>query len=136
FVSDFDIRISDFATRISPLEDFMSSFPRKWLLQGPALFIGLCLTVAGSTTAADGDAPLLPDGDYPKMVKYAVKGIQDALKGSPDDTKATKAHTAAVMIAAYAQQNLSGADGQQRATVRDAALKLAETIKAKKFPEA
>jgi len=115
----------------------MISFPRKWALQATALLVGLCLlTIARSTTAAEGDAPILPDGDYPKMVKYGVKGIQDALKGSPDDTKATKAHTAAVMIAAYAQQNLSGADGQQRATVRDAALKLADTIKAKKFPEA
>jgi hypothetical protein len=117
----------------------MSSYPRKWAwaIRGTALIIGIgLLSVAGASSAADADGPLLPDADYPKMVKYAVKGIQDALKGTPDDTKATKAHTAAVMIAAYAQQNLSGADGQQRATQRDAALKLAETIKAKKYAEA
>jgi hypothetical protein len=40
------------------------------------------------------------------------------------------------MIAAYAQENLGGADGQQRATVRDAALKLADTIQSKKYAEA
>jgi hypothetical protein len=117
----------------------MCGYPRKWAwaIQGTALILGIgLLSVAGASSAADSDGPLLPDGDYPKMVKYAVKGIQDALKGTPDDTKATKAHTAAIMIAAYAQQNLSGADGQQRATVRDAALKLADTIKAKKYAEA
>ena len=117
----------------------MSFHPRKWAwaIQGTALI--LCIwsfSVASTSSAADSDGPLLPDADYPKMVKYAVKGIQDALKGTPDEIKATKAHTAAVMIAAYAQQNLSGGDAQQRATQRDAALKLGDSIKAKKYADA
>src|SRR5262249_32013749 len=97
----------------------------------------ICLvSFCGRGQAADADGPIVPDADYPKMVKMAVKGIQDALKGTPDDIKATKARTAAVMIAAYAQQNLSGADGQQRATVRDNALRIAALIQSKKFAEA
>jgi hypothetical protein len=67
----------------------------------------------------------------------SVKGIQDALKGGdPDDAQAEKARTAAVMIAAYSQANLAGPDGQQRATVRDASLKVADLIKGKKYAEA
>ncbi len=93
------------------------------------------LTVLGSR-AADSSAPLLPDAEYPKMLQRNVKSIQTALKGTPTPEKAEKARTDAVLIAAYAQQNLNGADGQQRATVRDAALKVADLIKAKKYAEA
>ena len=86
--------------------------------------------------AADNKSPLLPDADYPKMLQRNVKSIQAVLKGSPGEALQEKARTDAVMIAAYAQQNLEGSDGQQRATVRDAALKVADLIKAKKFAEA
>jgi hypothetical protein len=95
---------------------------------------GLWLSAAGG---AEGDKEqFLPDSEYAKMVKRSVKGIQNALKGNPGAESLEKARTAAVMIAAYAQQNLDGPDGQQRATVRDAALKLADLIKAKKLDEA
>src|SRR5262249_22306270 len=111
----------------------MSSRLWNWVLLAAGI---LMVSLAGSGSAADPKGQLLPDDDYPKMVKYAVKSIQDALKGTPDDVKATKARTAAIMLAAYAQQNLGGADGQQRATVRDAALKLADTIEKKKYADA
>lgn len=85
---------------------------------------------------ADGQEVKLPDDDYPKLVDYAVTGIKDALKDTGEEANVRKAHTAAVMLAAYAQANLGGKDGQERATVRDAALKLAETIRKEKFADA
>lgn len=105
-------------------------------IRGAAL-VGIGLAVlATAGQAADEPAQVLPDADYAKMLKYLAKGIQDALKGSPSEEQATKARTAAVMIAAAAQQNLSGADAAQRAAVRDAALKVAEAIRDKKYAEA
>jgi hypothetical protein len=97
----------------------------------------LLLTVAERPGNAGAPGPILPDSEYPKMVKYSVKGLQDALKGgNPKEELVVKARTAAILIAACAQQNLDAADGQQRATVRDAALKLADTIQKKNFAEA
>ncbi len=113
----------------------MSRQQRRWAIQGLVLAMGVWLLSSGSH-AADAPGQVLPDADYPKMLKYAVKGIQDSLKGTPKDELIIKARTAALMAAAYAQQNLEGADGQQRATVRDAALKIAEAIDNKKFAEA
>lgn len=111
---------------------------RRGALPGVILAAGMGLVMlAGGSQAADPPpAQVLPDEDYPKMLKVAVKGIQDALKGNPKEEQVTKARTAAIMIAAYAQQNLNGAEAAQRATVRDAALQIVEIIDAKKFPEA
>lgn len=104
---------------------------------GLLLALGLGLLAAVPGGAADPKGPLIPDSDYPKLLKRSVKGIQDALKGGkPSDENIEKAHTTAVLIAAYAQENLDGSDGPQRATVRDAALKAAEAIKAGKYDEA
>lgn len=102
---------------------------------GLALLVGLWL-LSVDAGAQSGKEQIVPDADYPKLVKRHVKGIQDALKGSPGDDMTEKARTSAVMIAAYAQQNLAGDDGQKRATQRDAALKVAELIKAKKYADA
>jgi hypothetical protein len=100
------------------------------------LALAVCLFSGAVYQGAEGGkATYLPDSEYPKMVKRNVKGIQDALKTS-EDAMIEKARTAAVMIAAFAQQNLDGADAQQRATVRDAALKVADLIKAKKYADA
>jgi hypothetical protein len=102
-----------------------------------SLFAAACgLTLLVSAPAADPPAPLLPDADYPKLVEFSSGVIRDALKGQPDKRAAGRARTAAIMIAAYAQQNLAGPDGQQRATLRDAALELAGLIKAKDFDKA
>src|SRR5262249_52546614 len=69
-------------------------------------------------------------------VKHLAKGIQDALKGSPKEEQVTKARTAAILIAVAAQQNLSGADAALRATQRDVALKIVDSIRDKNYAEA
>lgn len=109
---------------------------RGWMLRSVALTMGMWALAVLGGSAADNKSPLLPDADYPKMLVRNVKSIEAALKGSPSPEKAEKARTDAVLIAAYAQQNLSGADGAERATVRDAALKTADLIKEKKYAEA
>lgn len=113
----------------------MSRQQGRWAIQGLVLVMGVWLLSSGSR-AADAPGQVLPDADYPKMLKYAVKGIQDSLKGTPKDEMVIKARTAALMAAAYAQENLQGAEGQQRATVRDAALKIADAIDARKYADA
>lgn len=115
----------------------MKSFARSRGLGAVALLLGLWLVVVGVGDGAQGGKEqLLPDAEYPKMVKRNVKAIQDAFRGEQSAEMVEKAKTCAVLIAAYAQQNLQGPDGQKRATVRDAALKVADLIKAKKFAEA
>jgi hypothetical protein len=92
------------------------------------------VAVAETGSAADSKGPLVPDSDYPKLVKRLSKGITDALKdGKPSEEQAAKAQAAAVVIASAAQQRLDGTDGQQRATVRDVALNVVDAIKANKF---
>lgn len=113
----------------------MSRQQRRWAIQGLVLATGVWLLSSGSR-AADAPGQVLPDSEYPKMLKYASKGIQDALKGTPKDEMIIKARTSAIMAAAYAQQNLEGAEGQQRATVRDAAMKIVESIDARKYTDA
>jgi hypothetical protein len=100
-----------------------------------ALGLGL-LMVNSPSRAADADAQILPDGDYPVLAKYSAKNIQDALKGKPSDDAVQKAKMAAVLLAAAAQDNLAGKDAQQRATVRDGALKILDLIKAEKYADA
>ncbi|MBL8799678.1 MAG: hypothetical protein JNM56_37695 [Planctomycetia bacterium] len=109
---------------------------QRSVVAGAALALGVWLVGAAPSSAQNKDQ-VLPDADYPKMLQYGVKSVKDALKGaSPKEEFVAKARTTAIMIAAYAQQNLEGADAQQRATVRDAALKLAKTIDGKKYAEA
>lgn len=104
----------------------------RWLLT--------CLTLptAAFVSLLSADAPpsVLPDSEYPRLVEFSSGVITDALKDKPDKRNADKARTAALMIAAYAQQNLSGPDGAQRATVRDASLEVAALIKAKEYARA
>ncbi len=102
----------------------------------PFLLLTL-LAVAETGSAADSKSHVVPDADYPKLVKRLTKGIQESLKGGkPADEAREKARTAAVLIAAAAQTKLDGSDGQMRATLRDAALKVADAIKAGKYDEA
>jgi hypothetical protein len=101
------------------------------------LLVVSVLVMSQTGSAADSKGALVTDSDYPKLVKRLGKGITDALKGGkPSEENASKAQAAAVTIASAAQQNLDGKDGQQRATVRDAALKVAADIKAGKFDDA
>jgi hypothetical protein len=90
-----------------------------------ALSLGIGL-VAFHSKAADDKGSAVPDEDYAKLVAQSSKVIKDALAGEEPTLKdATKAKTAAVMIAACAQ---TGPMSPQRATMRDAALKLAEAL--------
>jgi len=116
----------------------MSLHTRWVMLRNTGLILVLCLTAFAerASQAADPPGPLVPDAEYPKLVKRFAKGIQDALKGDPSEENAAKAQVAAVLIASAAQQNLGGTDGQQRATVRDSALKVVDAIKAKKYKDA
>lgn len=103
------------------------------------LRIALSLVVFAALSngrAADLKEVVVPDAEYPKLVDFSSQVIREALKGKPEKRLADKAQLAALMIAAYAQQNLDGANGQQRATVRDAALEMAALIRAKKYAEA
>jgi hypothetical protein len=86
--------------------------------------------------AADDTKPLLPDSEYRRMLDHSAEVIRAALKDMPTQRSITRAQTAAVLMAAYAQQSLGGIDGQQRATARDAALELAALIKKKDFATA
>ncbi len=116
----------------------MTLHARAALLTKTGLLLALGLAFGAETLgrAADPKDPLVSDADYPKLVKRFTKGIAEALKGTPNDENISKARVAAVLLASAAQQNLSGADGQQRATVRDAALKVADTLKAGNAKEA
>lgn len=114
----------------------MQARTQRSIVAAAGLTLGVWL-LAVAPSAAQNKDQALPDSDYPKMLQYGVKSIKDALKGAaPKEEFVTKARTTAIMIAAYAQQNLAGADGQQRATVRDAALKVAKTIEGKKYADA
>jgi hypothetical protein len=86
--------------------------------------------------AADPATSILPDSDYAKQVEFSSGVVRAALKGKPDKRAGERARTAAIMIAAYAQQNLSAGNGPQRAALRDAALELAGLIKVKEYDKA
>lgn len=107
------------------------------------IVLGLVIGLVGLSQAQEGTGSLVPDGDYPKLVDSQLKAVQDALKvlkdsKDKDEIKKMKdkGRSGAVMIAAAAQDNLTGKDGQQRATVRDAALNLAALVKGEKFDDA
>lgn len=115
----------------------MTLYQRWVAVRNTGLLLVLVFGVIAPGAAADSKGPLVPDTDYAKFLKRGAKGIQDALKdGKPSEENKDKARTSALLIAAYAQANLDGADGQERATVRDAALKVIDLVKAGKFEEA
>jgi hypothetical protein len=103
-----------------------------------ALILGIGLTSfterTGAADAAGAGIPASAD-DYKKLVAQAAdvakKGIDE--KGKKG---LTKARGAAIMIAAYAQYADQGGPAGDRATVRDAAIKLADAIKANKLDDA
>ncbi|MFN4259962.1 MAG: hypothetical protein ACK4RK_11770 [Gemmataceae bacterium] len=102
------------------------------------LAVGIWLGTSGdSTTAADAPGSGIPidTTDFNKILEREVSIIQDALKGNPNKAALSKARTQAVMIAAYARYT-QGPDAELRATLCDAALKLADTIRAGKLDDA
>ncbi|MBL8799677.1 MAG: cytochrome c [Planctomycetia bacterium] len=103
-----------------------------------AVVLGVACTLLGqgAGTAADNKGSSLPPADYVRLVEPSVKVTVDALGGEVTRRSAEKARVAMVMLAAFAQYDLSGTDGAQRATLRDAALDTAARIKDKKYAEA
>jgi hypothetical protein len=112
-------------------------FVRKSAVRLGLLAFGIgFLSLSSAGTAADAPAPTVVDADYAKLLERQVKIIDEALKTPKDKTQVTKAKVAAVILAAIAQDDFSGANGQLRATVRDGALKVAALIDSKKFDDA
>lgn len=114
----------------------------RWAVRMTFLIAGLGL-MAGLGGAADGKDSAIPDADYPKLVDQQLKILQESLKAlkdakEPAESKKLieKSRCTAVMIAAIAQDNLSGKDAAQRATLRDASLAVAALAKSKKTDEA
>lgn len=94
--------------------------------------LALGLWFVGLSSAADEkskDSIPISDAAFKKLVAKSVDDIQKALAAGKEKKNATKARVQAVMIAAYAQNNEAG-------NVRDAAIKLAETIKGGKLDDA
>lgn len=113
----------------------------RWGVRAIVLAVGLCL-LAGPGTAADSKDPAVPEADYPKLVEQQVKVLEDTLKVLQDSKDTTekkkmtqKAHCTAVMLAAVAQDT-SAKDPAARASLRDAALKVAALVKAGKINDA
>ncbi len=110
-------------------------------VQTMVLAVGLWL-LAGPGTAADSKSPAVPEADYPKLVDHQLKVLEDTLKvlqeskDMSEKKKMTqKAHCTAVMVAAVAQDT-SAKDPALRASLRDAALKVAALVKAGKIDDA
>jgi len=110
----------------------MNANVRRWGI-GLGLVMALGLTAA---TEPDGPAVGLTDPEFDHLVERTVRIVRDALKDQPDEKNAEKARTAAIVIAAIAQYSQGGANAGRRATVRDAALRLAASIKAEKYADA
>lgn len=107
------------------------------------VFALVLVLLAGSLTGspetaagAGGPKSIMPEAAFSETVKEALQNIQGALDSKPNE-KSTPAlvRTNALMIAAAAQDNINrpGADVKQLATIRLAALKLAEASQKKKF---
>ena len=108
-----------------------------------AALLGLAIGLVGLGQAQEGKEVVVPEGEYPKLVDAQLKAVLEGLKALKETTDKEqikkmkdKARCGAVMIAAAAQDNLAGKDGQQRATVRDAALNLAALVTGEKYDEA
>lgn len=95
-----------------------------------AVMLVLGLWLVGLSSAADDKGGLvISEDDLKKLVAKSTDEIQKALKAGKEKKHVTRARVQAVMIAAYAQ-------GAESANVRDAAMKLADTIKGGKLDDA
>ena len=129
----------------------MRSHSRVLGFSAAALVLGaFLLVIAGSGTAADDKVmiwkPVVPEANLARLVDLNSQTIQEALDdligGKLPKTGIQKVHekaeATAILIAAYAQSGMGrpGANAKQLATLRDNALKVAETVKAKNYPAA
>lgn len=114
------------------------------LLGSFALVVTSGIWLARYSGAADATPATVPDTAYPKLAQRSLTTLQNCLKllakgklaKEVSDKLVRKGRVAAVMIAAYAQANLGGAEGHQRATVRDAAIDIAGLMKKEEWEKA
>jgi hypothetical protein len=103
-----------------------------WLLTGP-----------GTTAKENGEGwkLVLDESTAKELIKRSINHIQETLKNPPKDVRGKplakrivmkKIQVAGVMIAVYAQSAKPGANKQELATYRDAALKLSKAAAAGK----
>jgi hypothetical protein len=118
----------------------MRTHTRLTLVGTVTLALGLCSFLAtGRGAAADDKAnpwkPSIPEDDLNRLVDQDMKLLQKRLEGKMDEKTARKVRMAALMIAVYAQNAKNGRDAQRLATLRDAAIKLADAANAKRFDD-
>lgn len=109
-----------------------------------AAAVGLFVIASLVSGQGTGDGkPIIPDADYPKVIEQQLKVLQETMKllGEAKEVAdkkkwSEKARCACVLIAAAAQDNLTGKDGAQRATLRDGALNVATLVKTGKTADA
>jgi hypothetical protein len=83
------------------------------------------------------DKPVLPEPDLTSLTENDIKIIQTALAGGmPDKKSQTRAKASAYMVALYAQTLNEGGKSGSLATLRDAALKVAEEVNKENFTAA
>ncbi|GIW78692.1 MAG: hypothetical protein KatS3mg105_0499 [Gemmatales bacterium] len=85
--------------------------------------------------ADDAKGIPITEAEYRKLVKSTVDEITKTLAKTDAKSK-QKARMAAIFLAAYAQHTTGGPGAAERATMRDAALKLAQTIAAGQIADA
>lgn len=106
----------------------------RWGARTVVMALGLWL-IAGHGTAADDKGPAVPEADYPKLVEHQIKVLEETLKVLQEAKDMTekkkmteKALCTAVTLAAVTQDT-GAKDAAARASLRDAALKVADFIK-------
>lgn len=100
------------------------------------LALGMWMVIASDTDAQGGGESGIPDDIFKKLVDKAVaeaeEGVRDwkdtKIKEKERKEHYRKARGAAAMIAAYAQMSMTNANAMERASLRDAALKLATQL--------
>jgi hypothetical protein len=97
-----------------------------------ALVIGL---LNGIVLLLAADAAL-PGDVYAALQDSSLTIIRESLQGEVRGRAATRAATTAVLLAAFAQQDLDGADAARRMAVRDACLEIAALIRKKDYAAA
>jgi hypothetical protein len=103
---------------------------------GALALASLLLIVSGKGSAADEKSTAaVPDKEVDQLIAQSTATVRDGLAGNVSKVGALKAHTAAVMIAAFAQEATGGLT-PARVSTRDAALRLADLIKDEKFDQA
>ncbi len=102
---------------------------------GAGLVAGLMFAVAATETSAKAPTPL-PPVVTGKMIDGDIAFLQKGLAKAPDKAAVPTLKATAMIIALYAQNNLTGDDAAAMAALRAQALKVVEAIAKKDFKAA